>query len=161
VANCESLAQATTRVGTLLVAAAKGADIAREIGFEWSIGGLETLYLRSRAIVACRSAGITHPICGVWQDIGDLEGLNTFARQNRQLGFRGQVLLHPSHVASVNEVYGVSATELDRYERMVAAFDAAVGTGRAAVQFEGEHIDIAHAQTAREVLASAGRLQGP
>lgn len=157
VANCESLAQATPRVATLLVAAAKGADIAREIGFEWTLGGLETLYLRGRAIVACRSAGISHPICGVWQDIADLAGLETFALQNRQLGFRGQVLLHPSHVAAVNEVYGVSDDELDRYQRMVEAFEAAVSTGKAAVQFEGEHIDIAHVETARQVLATAGR----
>jgi len=156
VVNCEAIAVATPRVASLLVAAAKGADIAREIGFEWTLDGRETLYLRGRALVACRAAGIDHPICGIWQDVHDLDGLATFCAQNRQLGFRGQVLLHPSHVATVNEVYGVSEAQLDRYRRMVAAFEAAQAEGRAAVAFEGEHIDIAHVQTARQVLDRAG-----
>lgn len=157
VANCELLARATPRVATLLVGAAKGADIAREIGFDWTPEGLETLYLRSRAIVACRAAGITHPICGVWQDIHDLAGLAAFAKQNRQLGFRGQALLHPSHVETTNQTYGVSEEELDRLERMVVAFEAAEGRDTGAVLFEGEHIDIAHVQTARQILIQAGR----
>lgn len=156
VANCEQLASATPRVASLLVAAAKGADIAREIGFEWTLEGLETLYLRSRALVACRAAGITHPICGIWQDVHDLDGLATFTAQNRRLGFRGQVLLHPSHVATINATYGLTDEELDRYRRMVAAFEAAEAQGRAAVDFEGEHIDIAHVQTARQMLGLAG-----
>jgi citrate lyase subunit beta/citryl-CoA lyase len=157
VAHCEQIAQATPRVASLLAAAAKGADIAREIGFVWTPEGLETLYLRSRAIVACRAAGITHPICGVWQDIHDLDGLAAFAQQNRRLGFRGQALLHPSHVEITNRTYGISDEELDRYERMVATFEAAEGRDRGAVLFEGEHIDIAHVETARQILKQAGR----
>lgn len=156
VGNCEQLAAATPRVASLLVAAAKGADVAREIGFEWTLEGLETLYLRSRALVACRAAGISHPICGIWQDVHDLDGLATFTAQNRRLGFRGQVLLHPSHVATINATYGPTEAELDRYRRMVDAFEAAEADGRAAVDFEGEHIDIAHVRTARELLELAG-----
>ncbi|MEU8251211.1 CoA ester lyase [Nonomuraea sp. NPDC048916] len=157
VANCEELAVATPRVASLLVAAAKGADIAREIGFEWTLEGLETLHLRSRALIACRAAGITHPICGIWQDVSDLDGLAVFSAQNHRLGFRGQVLLHPSHVRTINATYGLDEQELDRYRRMVAAFEAAEAEGRAAVLFEGEHIDIAHVQTARRLLEHAGR----
>lgn len=159
VAQCEELAVATPRVDSLQVAAAKGADIARELGFEWTPEGLETLYLRSRALVACRAAGIT-PICGVWQDIGDLDGLSRFATQNRQLGFRGQVVLHPSHVPTVNATYGVDAADLDRYRRMVTAFEAAQAQGQAALLFEGEHIDIAHVETARRILADTDGAVG-
>jgi citrate lyase subunit beta/citryl-CoA lyase len=35
---------------------------------------------------------------------------------------------------------------------MIAAFEAAEKEGRAALMFDGEHIDIAHVETAREIL---------
>jgi citrate lyase subunit beta/citryl-CoA lyase len=153
VANCEALATASPRVWSLQAAAARGADIEREIGFEFSEEGLETLYLRSRAVLACRANGLEHPLVGVWQDIKNLEGLRRYARQNRGLGFRGQLIIHPSHAHEVNAVYGAAPQVLDRYGRMVRAFDEAVAAGHGAVDFEGEHIDKAHIQTARDYLA--------
>ena len=38
---------------------AEHADIARAVGYEWTPEGLETLYLRSQVLLACREAG--HP----------------------------------------------------------------------------------------------------
>ena len=38
---------------------AEHADIARAVGYEWTPEGMETLYLRSRILLACREAG--HP----------------------------------------------------------------------------------------------------
>jgi citrate lyase subunit beta/citryl-CoA lyase len=151
VANAAQLATAP-RVVTLQSATARDGDIAREVGFDWSASGLETLYLRSQAVLACRAAGLDHPLCGVWQDIADLGGLRAFAVQNRALGFRGQLVLHPSHVGVVNEVYAVSAAELDRAKRMLAVFEEAQARGSAAATFEGEHIDLAHVTTARALI---------
>jgi citrate lyase subunit beta/citryl-CoA lyase len=153
VANCESLATASERVWSLQAAAARGADIEREVGFEFTEEGLETLYMRSRVVLACRANGLTHPLVGVWQDIKNIDGLRRYSHQNRQLGFRGQLIIHPSHAEHVNDVYGAAPEILDRYRRMVAAYDAAAAAGLGAVDFEGEHIDKAHAQTARDELA--------
>jgi citrate lyase subunit beta/citryl-CoA lyase len=41
---------------------------------------------------------------------------------------------------------------------MVVAFEAAEAEGRAAVSYEGMHVDYAHVKTAREVLAYAAML---
>lgn len=158
VAHCESLARGP-RVASLQSATARDGDISREVGFEWSRFGLETLYLRSKAVLACRANGLTHPLVGVWQDITDLDGLLDFSTQNRGLGFRGQLVLHPSHVAIVNDVYSVSQTELARARRMIDAFDAAVAEGSASVLFEGEHIDIAHIKTATALLDLGSRQE--
>ncbi|QLQ11590.1 MAG: CoA ester lyase [Nocardioidaceae bacterium] len=149
--NAEEIAR-HPRVVSLMAAAAKDADISREVGFTWTPEGLETLYLRSRVILAGRAAGIGHIVVGLWQDIHDLSGLRGFAEANKQLGFTGQVLIHPSHVETVNEVYAVSEKELDRYQAMVDAYESGAANGQGAVLFEGEHIDLAHAQNARKIL---------
>jgi citrate lyase subunit beta/citryl-CoA lyase len=142
------------RVAGAMAAAARDGDLAREMGYEWSPAGLETLYFRSRTVLACRAAG-RHPVVGLWQELNDLDGLRAFADTNRALGFRGQVVIHPSHVPVVNEAYSPTPAQLDRYRAMIAAFEAAGRSGAGAVEFDGEHIDIAHVTTAREILAVA------
>ncbi|MEU6265570.1 HpcH/HpaI aldolase/citrate lyase family protein [Saccharopolyspora shandongensis] len=154
--NVDEIASAP-RVVSLMAAAAKDADISREVGFTWSPGGLETLYLRSKVVLAARSAGLDHVVLGLWQDLRDLDGLRAFAGANRDLGFGGQVVIHPSHVGPVNEVYSPDTAELDRLRRLVAAYEDGARAGQGAVTFEGEHIDLAHAQSARSVLAVAGQ----
>jgi citrate lyase subunit beta / citryl-CoA lyase len=147
------------RVVSLMAAAAKDADISREVGFRWSAAGLETLYLRSKVVLAARSAGLNHVVLGLWQDVQDLQGLRAFAEANRDLGFGGQVLIHPSHVSTVNKIYTPSDAELERLRRLIAAYEHGVRQGQGAVTFDGEHIDLAHAQSAKFILASAGQTE--
>lgn len=142
------------RVVALAGAPAKNADVSRSIGFQWTREGLESLYLRSRVILAARAEGKL-PIGGLWQDVHDLEGLKNFAQFNRQLGFSGEVILHPSNVAVVNQVYTPTAEEIAYFTGMVRAYEAAEAKGQAAAVYDGEHIDIAHVKTAREFLALA------
>lgn len=152
-ASCERMAVASPRVVTLFAGTARDADVSRSIGFQFTPGGSETLYLRSRAVLAARAAGLEFPLVGVWQDLADPEGARRFSEQNRSLGFRGQVLIHPSHVAVANEVFSPSKFEVDFYAGMIAAFERAEAGGAAAVVYEGMHVDYAHIKTAREVLA--------
>jgi citrate lyase subunit beta/citryl-CoA lyase len=154
--NVESIAKGP-RVVSLMAAAAKDADISREVGFRWTSGGLETLYLRSRVVLAARAAGLNHVVLGLWQSITDLDGLRAFAEANCDLGFGGQVVIHPGHVPVVNDVYAVSEAQLERYAAMVAAYEAGAAEGHGAVMFQGEHIDLAHVQHARQVLAMANQ----
>ncbi|MEJ1923556.1 HpcH/HpaI aldolase/citrate lyase family protein [Microbacterium sp. KHB019] len=144
------------RVGGVMAAAAKDADISRAVGFRWSAQGLETLYLRSRILLAARAAGLELIVLGLWQDVRDLDGMRTFARDNAALGFTGQVLIHPTHADIANEEYGLSSDRVDYYRRLIAAFEAGERAGHGAVSFEGEHIDLAHANNAREQLRRAG-----
>jgi citrate lyase subunit beta/citryl-CoA lyase len=158
-ASCEQMAVASPRVATLFAGTARDADVSRSIGFQFTPAGLETLYLRSRAVLAARTAGLEFPLVGVWQDLADPEGARRFSEQNRELGFRGQVLIHPSHVAVANEVFSPSQFEVKFYAGMIAAFEEAEADGAAAVVYEGMHVDYAHIKTAREVLAYAEALQ--
>jgi citrate lyase subunit beta/citryl-CoA lyase len=157
-AHCEEIAAASPRVSSLLGATGPNADVGRELGFEFTPAGLETLYLRSRIILAARAAALHHPVSGVWQDIANLDGLRRFAEDQRGLGYRGLVLIHPSHVAVANEVFTPSAETVEFYRRMIDAFRKAEAQGSAAVDFEGQHIDLAHAKTAEGILDLADAI---
>lgn len=157
-ASCEQLATASPRVATLFAGTARDADVSRSIGFTFTPGGQETLYLRSRAVLACRANGLDFPLVGVWQDMTDDEGARNFTTTNRELGFRGQVLIHPKHVAVANEVFSPSPFEIDFYTGMIEAFEKAEAGGAAAVVYEDMHVDYAHIKTAREILAYADQI---
>ena len=157
-AHCEEILAASPRVATLFAGTAKDADVSRSIGFQFTPLGLETLYLRSRALLAIRAAGRQFSWVGIWQDLKDPEGARAFAIQNRQLGFTGMVAIHPSHIAIANEVFMPTAQDVLFYAGMIDAFEKAEAQGIAAVLYEGQHIDYAHVKTAREVLALHKRL---
>jgi citrate lyase subunit beta/citryl-CoA lyase len=159
-AHCEDIAAAAPRVGSLLGATGPDADVGRELGFEFTPKGEETLYLRSRIVLACRAAGLHHPLCGVWQDIHDQDGFRTFAEDNRRLGYRGIVVIHPSHVAAANETFTPSAEKVAFYREMIAAFRAAEADGHAAIDFQGQHVDLAHVKTAQGVIDLAEAVAG-
>ena len=152
-ADCENMISASPRCATLFAGTARDADVSRSIGFEFTPAGFETLYLRSRAVLAVRAAGKEFPIVGLWQDLKDNDGAWKFARDNKQLGFRGMVAIHPSHVAIANEVFQPTAQEVYFYKGMIDAFEAGLERGLAAVAFEGMHIDLAHVETAKSIIA--------
>ncbi|MCZ4498356.1 MAG: Malyl-CoA lyase [Marmoricola sp.] len=160
-AHCEEIASASPRIASLLGATGPSADVGRELGFEFTPEGLETLYLRSRIVLAARSNDLHHPVGGVWQEITDLEGCRRFAEDNRRLGYRGLVCIHPSHVEIANDVFTPPVEVVDRYRRMVEAYYNAEADGHSAVVFEGQMIDLAHARTAQGVLDLAESLHTP
>lgn len=144
------------RVTALIGASAKNADLSRAMGFQWSSDSSESLYLKSRTVMAARAAGKL-PIGGCWQQVHDHAGLEQYSSIDRKLGMSGVVVLHPSNAAVVNAIFTPTVDELRYYEGMIAAFEAATAEGRAAVMYAGEHIDSAHAKTARDIVERAGK----
>jgi citrate lyase subunit beta/citryl-CoA lyase len=155
--NCAEVATSSPRMGAMIGPTAEHADIAKAVGYEWTTGGLESLYHRTRILLACRAAGL-HPLTALWERIGDLDGLRQFATQGRGMGFRGMVVLHPSHVPVVNDVFTPSPKDIEFYRSMVHAYDEAARRGDGAVMFGEIHIDKAHADKAREWLTRAERV---
>ncbi|TWG93646.1 citrate lyase subunit beta/citryl-CoA lyase [Nocardioides sp. J9] len=159
ITNCFEIAAASQRVGAMIGPTSEHADIARAVGYRQSREGSETLYLRSRILLACRQNGL-HPLTGLWEDLADLDGLRSFADYGLQLGFRGMIVIHPSHVPVVHEVFTPSDEEVAYHEELVATMDRAVAEGQGAVRFRGQHIDLAHADKARDWLAHARLVRG-
>lgn len=146
------------RVPAIVGATAKNADVARALNTVWSPDGRETMFMKSRVVMAARAAGKL-PIGGVWQQVHDLEGLRAASTLDRALGMSGELVLHPSNVDIVNEAYSPSPEQVAYYKGMIAALEQAQNEGRASTIYDGEHIDIAHVKTAREIVALAQTLQ--
>ncbi|MGZ0186831.1 MAG: HpcH/HpaI aldolase/citrate lyase family protein [Alphaproteobacteria bacterium] len=146
------------RVSALAGPMAKNGDSARALGVGWSEHGRESLYLKSRVVMAARAAGKA-PIGGLWQQVHDLDGLEIYLARERELGLVGQMLLHPSNVAPANRAFSPTSEDIAYYQGMIDAHAEAVAAGRAACIYDGEHIDIAHVQTAREIAAQAAAFE--
>ena len=148
------------RCATLFAGTARDADVSRSVGFEFTPGGLETIYLRSRAVLATRAAGKNFPIVGLWQDLKDIDGAWAFARQNKQLGL-------PRHGGDPSQpcghrqrgllALGIGRGLLSGHDRCFR------GGGREGARppstTKGMHIDYAHVKTAKEVIALHAALQ--
>jgi citrate lyase subunit beta/citryl-CoA lyase len=139
-----------------LLALAFGAeDFANDLGLPAALdaGAREMVHARSSIVIAAAAAGVD-AIDGVWPDVRDLDGLRRDAELARRLGFRGKSLIHPSHVAVVNEVFAPSADELAWARRVVAAAEAAERDGRAAIAVDGRLVDPPIVARARRTLGS-------
>jgi citrate lyase subunit beta/citryl-CoA lyase len=149
------IASASPRVASIAGGAGKGGDTNRSLGYRWSRDGVETLFIRSKVLLDARAAGITYPLMASWFDVGDRDGLIADAQRNRQLGFSGMLLIHPSHVEPVNRIFTPSAEELAYYKGLLQAMEAAERQGTAAVAYQGAMVDIAMVKTARQMLEFA------
>jgi citrate lyase subunit beta / citryl-CoA lyase len=153
--NAYDIAVNCPRVKNISLAAGPSGDASRSVGYIWSKEGKETLYLRSKAVLDARAAGIEYPTISSWWDVKDVEGLEKDARWNRSLGFRGQTVIHPTHVPIVNKIFTPSEDEIAYYKGLIQAMEEAEEKGSAAVVYQGDMVDYAMARTAREMLAFA------
>lgn len=149
------IATSSPRIASLLGTAGKGGDTARSLGYSWSKDGTETLYIRSKILLEARAAGLAYPLMASWFDIADLEGLRADALLNRRLGYTGQVVIHPSHLPVLHEVFTPTAEEIRYYQGLMEAMAEAEQSGTAAVTYEGAMVDIAMVKTAQQILELA------
>lgn len=74
----------------------------------------------------------------------------------RAMGFSGKLCIHPGQVQLANTGFTPSDEEVERAERLLAAYDIGIASGVAAIDFEGQMVDEPLAQQARQILAAAG-----
>ena len=156
--NAYDILRASPRATSMMLGCGPGGDAARAVGYQWRKDGTETHYLRSRAVLDARAAGIEYPLVTSWWDIRDLEGLRADAALNRRFGFRGMVVMHPSHVPIVNETFTPNEDELAHARGLIEAMETAEREGNAAVTYEGHMVDYAMVTTARELLDLAASI---
>lgn len=155
--NCEEIAAGSPRVGAMIGPTAEHADIARAVGYEWTPEGTESLFHRTKIMLATKAAD-RHPLTGLWERIHDLDGLEQFSISSRGMGFRGQIVLHPSHVPVVNRVYTPDQERVDFHRGLLETYREAADRGDGAVMYGDVHVDKAHADKAREWLAAVDEL---
>ena len=153
--NAYEIAISCSRIRGISLAAGPGGDANRAIGYVWSKEGKETLFLRSKAVLDSRAAGIHYPMISSWWNIKDLDGLEKDAISNKQLGFKGQGVIHPTHVSVVNKIFTPSNEEIAYCKGLIKAVEEAEKKGVAAVVYEGDMVDHAMVRTAQEMIEFA------
>lgn len=131
-------------------------DFALDVGAAPTRDGRESLHARCHLVLASRAAGIGPPIDSVYPWLDDPEGLAASAREARTLGFGGKSAIHPSQLAAIHEAFAPTEAELERAQRVVEAFEAALARGTGALRLEdGTFVDGPVVERARRTLALA------
>ena len=133
-------------------------DFAADVGAQSEPEAL--FYPKQRTLFAARAAGVLPMgFVGSIADFRDQEAFRAIVRRSRRLGFMCASAIHPLQVPVLNEEFQPTAAEVDRAEKMVAAYDKAYAEGLGAVQFEGAMIDVPVVERARSVLKRAAALR--
>lgn len=150
------IARASARIDALAFGAA---DFVADVGATVGEAQLETLYARSRLVVASRVAGIRPPVDSVHTSLDDRDGLERTTRQGKALGFFGRACIHPAQVAVVNGVYTPSGAEVARARAIVDAARDAERSGAGALRLrDGTFVDAAVVRRAELVLEIAALI---
>jgi len=112
------------------------------------------LYARSRVVHAAASVGLD-VIDVPYLDLQDPKGMETAARQARNLGFSGKGAIHPKQIASLNEVFTPDAAQIERARRIIRTFEEA-DTGL--VVIDGKLIEKPVLREMHRILAIAERI---
>lgn len=116
-------------------------------------------YAMSRILVAARANGL-QALDGPYVSIRDLDGFCYSAGKASAMGYDGKWVLHPDQVAAGNEIFTPGQPQIERAQRIVAAYaeagekaNGAVG----AIVVDDEMVDEAGYKVAQAVLAKARR----
>jgi citrate lyase subunit beta/citryl-CoA lyase len=155
-AGLEAIAQIAVAHPALRAVALGEADLGADLGTSSDRG---LLYARSRCVAAARAAGLPPPVQSVYAALGDEQGLRRSTELGRELGFFGRSAIHPSQLATINEVYTPSRQALEQARELIRSLDRSLARDQAAfVLQDGSFVDRAVVQRARRTVALAERL---
>jgi len=127
-------------------------DIAKSTRARLTPGRPALLSWLSAGVLAARVHGI-EIIDGIYNDFNDEAGLRREAEQGRDLGMDGKMLIHPSQIGPINEIFAPSETEVALARKILAIFDAPENADKGVVQIDGQMIERLHLGVARRTLA--------
>ncbi len=116
-------------------------------------------YVLARILVAARANSL-QAIDGPYVSIRDLSGFRASAAKAAALGYDGKWVVHPSQVEAGNEIFTPDARQVERAERIIAAYARATdeaGGAVGAIVVDDEMVDEAGVKVAQAILAKAGR----
>lgn len=129
-------------------------DYTADLGVVKTSSGVESLYARQRVVNAARAAGV-QAIDSVFGDVGDTEGLQRWGLNSRALGFEGMGCVHPVQIAVIHEAFAPTSAEIERAQKIVAAYNEAQQRGLGVVSLGSKMIDPPVVQRALKLIARA------
>jgi citrate lyase beta subunit len=127
-------------------------DLAADLGIDPDANSAALVMARASVVLTSTARRLDPPLDSPWLKITDLEGLRGAAERARADGFGGMLVIHPSHVTTVNEVFSPTADEIAWAHDIVASSTEAESGGRGAYAHDGEMVDEAVVKRARAIL---------
>ena len=115
-------------------------DYTADIGTQRTNEGKESFYARTALINAAKAAGV-QAIDTVFSDVNDMDGLRSSVIEAKSLGFEGKGCIHPRQIQIVHEAFAPTIGEIERAQKIVAAFDEAKEKGLGVVSIGSKMID--------------------
>jgi citrate lyase subunit beta/citryl-CoA lyase len=152
--NAREIASASERVVALTIGIE---DYTADLGVVKTRTGEESLYARTRLVNAAKGYRL-QAIDSVYGEVADLDGLREWAERSRALGFEGMGCIHPAQVAVVHQAFAPTAAEIEKAQKIVAAFELAQAQGRGVVSLGSRMIDPPVVQRALQLVARARQM---
>lgn len=152
------IAAATPRVTAMFGGGGRNGDTQRSVGFQWTAEGHERLYLLSKIVLESRAAGVRQLVGGTWVDVDDTDGAAADARRLRTLGYTGYIVIHPSHLPALNQIFTPTADEISAAREVIAQMASAAAEGVTAIRLGAAMVDTAMVETAHATLDLATEL---
>lgn len=129
-------------------------DYTADLGMVKTSTGAESLFARQRMVNAAHAAGV-QAIDSVFGDVADMEGLRAWALNSRALGFEGMGCVHPLQIGVIHQAFAPTAAEIDKAQKIVAAYHEAQQKGLGVVSLGSKMIDPPVVQRALKLVARA------
>src|SRR6201987_3215748 len=129
-------------------------DYTADLGVARTSEGRESLYARTRLVNAAKAAGV-QAIDSVFSDVADVEGLKRWGDASRALGFEGMGCIHPAQIPVIHTAFAPSKTEIEKAQKIVAAFEEAKQRGVGVVSMGSKMIDPPVVQRALKLVERA------
>jgi citrate lyase subunit beta/citryl-CoA lyase len=129
-------------------------DYTADLGVAKTAGGAESLFARQRMVNAAHAAGV-QAIDSVFGDVGDVEALRVWALSSRAMGFEGMGCVHPVQIAVIHQAFAPTQAEIEKAQKIVAAYHEAEQKGLGVVSLGSKMIDAPVVQRALKLMARA------
>ncbi len=129
-------------------------DYIADLAGERTAAGHEVLYARSHVALVARVHGV-RAVDQIVPAYTDDEHFRQDAAQGRAIGYAGKMCIHPRQVPLATAAFSPRPDQVDRAERLVAAYEAAMADGVGVVTFDGQMVDQPMLRHARALLAAA------
>lgn len=115
-------------------------DYTADLGVQRTDEGYESFFARNMLVNAARAAGI-QAIDTVYSDVANEKGLRRSVQEAKSIGFDGKGCIHPRQIKPIHEEFAPSAAEIEKAEKIVAAFKEAEKKGLGVVSLGSKMID--------------------
>lgn len=140
--------------GPLEVLVVGSNDLAKEMYCRPGVDRRPLWSALSQTVIAARANGLG-VVDGVFNDIADLEGLESQCLQGLEFGFDGKTLIHPSQIESANRIFAPEPSEVEWARKVVAAFELPENTSKGVLKLEGRMVERLHLEEALRLIAIA------